>query len=66
MQNSVKVGFSIRPLTKDRINQLSKKTFRSQGDVIDWLVDEAWKRLGYEDPGAGSRGEKVEVSSCTE
>lgn len=66
MADTEQLNVRVLPETKHRVNYLSRETYRSKGDVIDWLVDEAWKRLGYEDPGAGSRGEKVEVSSCTE
>jgi hypothetical protein len=45
MADSVQMNVNVMPETKERVKEIARQTFRGPGDVIDWLVDEAWKKF---------------------
>jgi hypothetical protein len=45
MADSVQMNVNVMPETKERVKEIARQTFRGPGDVIDWLVDEAWKKI---------------------
>lgn len=49
MADSVQMNVNVMPETKDRVKEIARQTFRGPGDVIDWLVDEAWKKMQPKD-----------------
>jgi len=44
MADTEQLNVRVLPETKRRVSYLSKKTYRSKGAVIDWIVDEIYKR----------------------
>lgn len=45
MSDAVKTNFTLLPVTVNRMEDLCKVTFRSKGNLIDWLVAEAYERI---------------------
>jgi hypothetical protein len=41
----IQVGYSIEVETKAMIEEIGRQTKRNQGNVIDWLVSEAWSKM---------------------
>ncbi len=39
------INYSVEAETKARIEELCRLTKRNQGNMIDWLVSEAWDRI---------------------
>jgi hypothetical protein len=44
-EGTVQMNIAVLPETKALIEQIGKLTFRGKGDVIDWVVSEAWCRM---------------------
>jgi CelD/BcsL family acetyltransferase involved in cellulose biosynthesis len=42
---TVQVNYRVDPVTKARIEELARQTYRGLGDVVDWVVAEAWERM---------------------
>jgi len=45
MGDKVKLNFYVEASTERKLEDLARLTFRGKNGTIDWLVDEAWKRL---------------------
>ncbi|MBA4420240.1 MAG: hypothetical protein C0391_03760 [Anaerolinea sp.] len=43
-------NFRILPETRDRVRKMADMTFRSESDLIDWIVSEAYKKMFSEEP----------------
>jgi hypothetical protein len=39
------MNLNVQVVTKERVKRMAKDTFRGPGDLIDFLVDEAYKRM---------------------
>jgi hypothetical protein len=48
MADAVQMNFNVRPETKERVKEMARLTFRGPGDLIDWLVAEAWQKMKSE------------------
>lgn len=51
MADTVQMNLNVQPETRERVKEMAISTFRSPGKLIDWLVDEAYKRLQQEPVG---------------
>lgn len=40
----VKLSVAVNQETIERINDLMRSTYRGKGDLVDWVVAEAWER----------------------
>lgn len=45
MADTVFMGAKVKPETVERIAKIGVATYRGKGAVIDWLVDEAWRKI---------------------
>ena len=60
----VQMNFRVLPETRDRVQKMADKTFRSKSDLIDWIVSEAYKEMFSEDPAENK--DQSNASSVTE
>lgn len=45
MAKTVQMNLNVLEVTKERVAELSTLTYRNPGDVIDWIVAEAYQRV---------------------
>jgi hypothetical protein len=45
MAETTQMNLNVMTITRERVKRIAQDTFRNPGDVIDWLVDEAYKRM---------------------
>lgn len=45
MSKSVQMNLRVLPETKARVKDMAQKTYRDNGDLIDWLVSEAHEKM---------------------
>lgn len=48
-KKSIAINTRVLPETREHMKEIAKITYRSYGDVLDWLVAEAWEKLQKKD-----------------
>lgn len=43
MSEKVQMNLNVLPETKERIRKMGLATFRSPGDALDWIIENAWR-----------------------
>ena len=66
MANTVQMNLNVQVITKARVKQMARESFRRESDMVDLLVAEAWKKLhGEQDPEPAIDGLAVSTEGKT-
>jgi hypothetical protein len=45
MAETIQMNVIVLPVTKERVERMARDTFRGKGDLIDFLVDQAYRQM---------------------